>query len=334
VSRNIARFGGDPAQVTIAGESAGGWSVCAHLVSPGARGLFQRAVIQSGSCPSRTQAAADQLGTGLARAVHCTDPATAPACLRQVPVSTLLRAPLPGQTLPVRGTTVLPRDPRAAVAAGAFARVPVLIGANRDEGRTFSTGKIGWSRTQYTLWLQQSFGSALAAKVLARYPWPAQSTPFTAAYLTAAVTTDAGLVAKIGGCPNRRLTADLARYTPTWAYDFDHRTGPGLMPQPAGYVWGAGHATELPYLFRTLASGTGVVYPFDAGEAQLSQQMQHYWGAFVRTGRPDVAGQPQWTDVGASGRVLSLLTAGGTRMVPDATLAAAHQCAFWDPLRG
>ena len=105
--------------------------------------------------------------------------------------------------------------------------------------------------------------------MLAHYPWPATSDQFTAAYLTGAIFTDSGLVVGIGGCTNRLLTRDFARYTRTYAYEFDHRTGPGLTPIP-GYVWGAGHAAELAYLFPSFDNGTPIAPTFNAAERRLA----------------------------------------------------------------
>jgi carboxylesterase type B len=330
VRRNIAAFGGDPRRVTIGGESAGGWSVCAHLVAPGSRGLFAGAMIQSGSCVSQTQAQSEATGLQVAATVGCTDPAGAAGCLRRVDAGRLLDATPAQPIVFVSGTATLSLDPAAAVRDGRFARVPVTIGANRDEGRTFTVGNIGWTQAQYVAFVRGVLG-ADAEAVLARYPWPASADQFTPAYLTGAILTDSGLVAGIGGCANRELTRELARSTRTYAYQFDHRTGPGLRPEPIGYVWGAGHAAELAYLWPSFDNGTPIAPTFDATERELASDMVAYWGGFVRHGQPSVPGLPRWPQ-GNQGRVLSLRAGGHSRVISDATFAAEHQCAFWDSL--
>src|ERR1700729_906833 len=139
VQRNIAQFGGDPRNVTIAGQSAGGLSVLAQLVSPGARGLFQRAIVQSGTFAlnQRPLATAEAAGETFATAVGCPDQTA--ACLRSVPVSELVGkfgVEIPG----VVDGSVLTQPIGTALARGQFARVPVINGITHDEELLFVDG--------------------------------------------------------------------------------------------------------------------------------------------------------------------------------------------------
>ena len=141
VQRNIGSFGGDPEDVTLAGESAGGLSVLAQLVSPGARGLFRRAIIESGTYNLTQQplAAAEAAGAAFAAKVGCaaSTAASTAACLRRLPVATIIdHEDFSGYTPDVDGA-VLPQPVKTALATGQFSHVPVIIGTNRDEWRLF-----------------------------------------------------------------------------------------------------------------------------------------------------------------------------------------------------
>jgi para-nitrobenzyl esterase len=329
VQRNIGSFGGRSSDVTIDGESAGAWSVCGHLVATTSSGLFAKAMMQSGSCYSQKPARAEQRGTSFATAAGCPDPATQVACLRSASVATLLNASDGFSAAFVSGTQTFPEPLITAVRAGRFQRVPLLIGSNRDEGRTFAQGFIGADRSAYENFVSSTFGTR-ASDVLKHYPWPATSDQFTAAYLVGAIQTDAGLIAGIGGCTNRNLTRTFAALTRTYAYEFDNRTGPGLTQIP-GYVWGAGHAAELAYIWPSFNNGTPIAPLFNAAERTLAHQMVQYWGAFTKHGGPDVAGQQDWPRFGPHGLTLSLRT-GANKVITFATYNAEHQCSFWQTM--
>ncbi len=329
VRRNIGAFGGDPGRVTIAGESSGGWSVCALLASPPARGLFRQAIMESGSCASQSRAAARAGALALAAKAGCTVPAAVAACLRGKPATAILAASANYQPEFTSGGPELPLPPARAVATGRYDRVPILMGTNRDEARIFTTSLTSYTRQQYAQLIGSLYGSRAAA-IVKVCPWTSFPRPYRTAYAVAAVFTDSGFVTGIGGCPERDLAAQFARRAPAYFYQFDDRHAPPLSNSgPPGYQWGAGHAMELAYLWPSFTNGFSLYAELTGAQARLSRQMTGYWGAFARTGAPEAAGQPAWPGY-RNGRLMSLRPGGQSQVIGGAVFAAEHHCSFWD----
>src|SRR3954447_21705739 len=226
VRREVKAYGGDPKRVTIAGQSAGAGSVCGLLAAPSAKGYFQRAILESGSssCRMTTTAAAasrattEQTGLNFAHAAGCTNDAIIVACLRAAwvgdLVSAMKRARISGWTI---GGSFLPENPRNAIAAGRWNKVPILMGTNRNEYRLLNVGAYKTTAEQYVGYLQRTYGAA-AGDVLARYPLESYPAPF---YALTSVQTDA-----IYACGAQVIANTVSGLTPTWQYEFNDPDSP------------------------------------------------------------------------------------------------------------
>jgi para-nitrobenzyl esterase len=325
VRDNIANFGGDPAKVTIAGESAGGMSVCDHLVSPGSAGLFRAAIIQSGPCQAQAdRATAERVSIDYAAALGCSDVRTAGECLRALPATQLTKPPWyyhvgdDSLTGPITGTEELPIDPMTAFAQGRAARVPVLIGTNADEYTLFvGLQYLRTGRTpQYPQALVDTFGASADA-VAGRYPLDRFGGSTALAY--AAAVSDA-----MFACPTDRMVDALSRTAPVFAYEFNDRAAPAPDPlRTLPFAVGASHSLELRYLFDV-----GGAWPLDPAQRRLSDEMVGYWSEFVTTGMPRAAGIAAWPALtnAATGPRMSLQPDGLRTLT---TFDDAHQCPFW-----
>jgi para-nitrobenzyl esterase len=284
--------------------------------------------MQSGSCASRGQADARAAGLAFAKAAGCPDATTAAACLRGLPEAKLLDASASYSPEFTYGGPDLPVADATAVAAGKYDRVPLLIGTNHDEGRTFTQGLTGLSENQADQLISSEYGSRAAA-ILARYPWSSYPSTYTAAYMIGDIWTDSGFITGIGGCPEQNLAAQFSSTTRTYMYQFDDLHAPGLNNDHPGYQWGAGHAMELAYLWPSFNNGYSLYDLLTPAQLELSRQMVRYWGAFVTTGAPEVAGQPAWPRY-ASRLLMSLRPGDQSATIAAAAFGAEHQCSFWD----
>ena len=324
VRENVARFGGNPFDVTIFGESAGGLSVCDQLISPRVAHLFQRAITESGPCaaPQATLPQAEAQSQAAAARAGCADPATQVACVRALPVAALLASG--GTSGPNVDGAVLPEQVPAAITGGRFNRVPVMEGTNHDEDRLFVALQFDLAgrpvtAAQYPA-LVQGLAGANAPAVLARYPLSAFANPSEA---WAAVVTDARFA-----CGALLADSLLAAHVPTFAYEFNDRSAPEFIVTDPVMPLGAFHASEIPFVFQPNATITPTF--FTPAELALSDQMIRYWATFAAFGTPNRPGSPLWRRfTTAGGRFQSLAPAATTSID---TFATDHNCAFWASL--
>jgi para-nitrobenzyl esterase len=324
VQRNIRSFGGDPEEVTIFGESAGGLSVHSQLASPLAAGLFDRAIVESGAymLNQPSLATAQTAGEAFATRAGCADQTS--ACLRGLSVQTILAKQGGGTNgLNVDGF-VLPSSIGAALQSGSFNHVPVIEGSNHDEWRLFvAQAEVATGRPLTAARYVQAIAATLgvppstAAAIAAAYPLGGFSSPSVA---LGAVGTDA-----IFACNARKAAGLLSQHVPTYQYEFSDPNAPMRFFPPVSFPTGAYHAAEIQYLFNL--NGTPVPSPgLTADQGRLSQAMVRYWTRFARTGNPNSSQTPAWPRYDASQRFQSLLPP-----TPSAAtgFGVEHQCSFW-----
>jgi para-nitrobenzyl esterase len=332
VQRNIRRFGGDPDNVTIAGQSAGALSVLVHLVSGGSRGLFDRAIVQSGSfaLTQLSLAQGEAFGQAFAAKAGCADQTA--ACLRNLPVSTLLDPNnFPGAAIPgIIDGAVLKESLGTALAAGRFARVPIINGVNHDEQRLFVI-LLGLTVTggSFVPLLEQPItpenyqrniasvlgvSDARAASIAAEYPTDAYSSPDIA---FSTLDNDASWA-----CPALQMEGWLAKRVPTFAYEFNDENPPPRYFPPLGV---ATHGNELPYIFDQ--PNAPIQAPFSPASEALAASMRAAWESFAASGDPASESNLRWPLFNATQqRVLSLAT---PEAVVTRDFASRHHCSFW-----
>ena len=343
VQENIKAFGGDPDQVTIFGQSAGGQSVYAQLASPLAAGLFERAIAESGSylefqdyfdyivsleIGETTGTASVPSGNAIAASVGCGSVATA-SCLRGVSAATLVAAQ--GTIVyPFVDGTLLTQTPSAAFTSGEFNRVSVISGGNHDEWRYFVAYEYDLVGNPIaTLADYQAAELALWGPSLAPTPVDALYPDSPANSLDGGEALGASGTDGIFACPERNGVQLLSKYVTTYAYEFNDENAPPPQSSLPGLTFplGAYHTAELQYLFIGDFFGLPVA-PLSSEQVELSDAMISYWTQFAKTGDPNSADEPVWSPYSASADEFQSLIP--PTPVVETTFATDHQCGFWD----
>jgi para-nitrobenzyl esterase len=283
IQRNIAAFGGNPKCVTIAGQSSGSISVSILMASPLAKGLYQRAIGESGGLFEPLQLAPKYL---LVNAEHDGEKyalslgAASLKDLRRVPASQLT-GNAGGIVHPVIEPYVLPLSPYEAFASGVQNDVPLLIGSNADEARAIVDVTHDTAAT-FDSDLEHSVGQ-LPPALLAAYP---HATDEQARQAQLSLERDLRFGWDMWAWA--RLQAGTGK-SPVFYYLFRQQP-----PFPAGSVyagWGASHFAELWYVFDHLDQSP---WKWTAADRELAEQMSGYWVNFARAGDPNGRGLPRW----------------------------------------
>jgi para-nitrobenzyl esterase len=330
VHENIENFGGDPDNITIFGESAGGWSVCTMLATPLNKGLFHRAILESGGCEvSRDLEEGYSYTREIAKDLGC-EPDDM-ECLRALPAEKVLKKAPQGDMgvdyIPHHDGYLLVDTPLEMIRVGNYNKADFMAGSNRDEfGKAAKLNpQLYHTRpAQYKKRLKKArgFSEEEAARLVELYPLDKFGNRPVEAFVR--MNADNGL-----GCGTYQGLLDAARQQDgTYLYRFDYDG------QKYGKYMGSFHALEIPFVFGYLDD----VYGFkmfnekNIGEArELSHVVQGYWVNFAKTGDPNGPGLPEWPEFDPDDQKVQILD---THTRTESADEIAARCEFWDSYQG
>lgn len=321
VQKNIAAFGGNPQLVTIFGESAGAGSVSGHLVNPRSKGLFQRAIMESGPIAAWTVMPYNYSAVKwniVSTNLGCSNSSDELACMRSKSTAEVRGAlfNLPDGFLqwgPTIDGVEFTDTAENLAKKGQFNNVPVLLGTNEDEGTLFVHASKTINDTGAYNYLVQTFG-ALGAQMYAQYPPANYASPWwslTHAFGDSQMTCAARRTARWANAAGNNV----------YVYFYTHVNLAVSIFEP---YYGVFHGSELINVFNFDLIMLG------PGEADLGKQFVRYWTRFAATGNPNGDSDPSWPTYSASSDLTMNLDVGsGTNATSGLRKA---QCDWWDTI--
>ena len=326
---NVDKFGGNPENITVMGQSSGATNACRLLVDSQARGLFHGAILQSDDClhdvdtPEESRARSAEF----IREVGCESAPDQMKCLRSLPDEKIAAASRKVRIWnPTSATSAV-----SQIAAGNWNAVPVLLGANANEGRSAGRAFLNADEEQYEAWVHELVGERNAGKVLMRYPSYKYTSKYAIPYVMGDLITDSGMRG-LGGCTSLALAHAFVRGRVPSLYVYEFRDTKAPMKNSVeDYEMLASHGAELSYLWPDTGVRQELSSQFTDKQRELAYLMRRYWGRFARMKNPNHKLLPRWENFDKSGTVL-VLSPESTSSVPISELEAAHKCSFWNTL--